>query len=137
MVDVILYRKQSVLTFNRCNTMATVITHEEAVEIFAKLEEIQKRLDQLQNQQTGTTCDGDETCDFERAREILGRGKKMPASTLYSYTSQKLIPHYKDKAGRRLYFKRSDLEAFALSHRIATEEEIQQRAATALMRMKK
>lgn len=119
--------------------MATVITHEEAVEIFQKLEIIEKRLDQLEKKYSRFSDDSenDEVCDFERAREVLGRGKKMPASTLYSYTSQKLIPHYKDQAGRRLYFKRSDLEAFALSHRIATEKEIQQRAAAALMRMKK
>ena len=115
--------------------MATVITHEEAVEIFERLEAIQKQLSRLQEelQQSKQNTDDDEICDFERAREVLGLGKKMSASTLYSYTSKKLIPHFKDKTGRRLYFMRSDLEAFALSHRIATGEELMARAVTHTM----
>lgn len=118
--------------------MATVITHEEAVEIFEKLEAIQKQLNQLKEelQQSRQNTTDDEICDFERAREVLGLGKKMSSSTLYSYTSKKLIPHFKDKTGRRLYFMRSDLEAFALSHRIATEEELRERAATRSMQTK-
>lgn len=116
--------------------MAFVITREEALEIMSKLQEMEERLNMLQKQvnHTANAHDEDETCDFERAREILGRGRKMSSSTLYSYTAKKMIPHYKDKMGRRLYFKRSDLEAFALCHRIATEEELQERAATRTMR---
>ena len=32
----------------------------------------------------------------------------MPKNTIYSLTSQKLIPHY--KRGRRVYFRRSEID---------------------------
>jgi hypothetical protein len=122
-------------------SMATTFTEQTTLAILSRLETIEERLEQcmsmLEKLQNGTSTPENEICDFERAREILGCGKKIPSSTLYSYTSRKLIPHHKDRSGRRLYFRRSDLEAFALAHRISSEGELQARTATENMKRRR
>lgn len=45
---------------------------------------------------------------------------------LYRLTSAKQIPHY--KKGRKLYFKKSELEEWMLEHRVQTNEEIERKA---------
>lgn len=47
---------------------------------------------------------------------------------LYRLTSQQRIPHF--KKGRTLYFKKAELEAWLLEHKIPTLAEIDSRAAT-------
>ena len=58
------------------------------------------------------------------ASKYLGISK----NTLYSYTSQSVIPHYKMR-GRRVYFKIEDLDKFILSNdnRVSSQEEIKQK----------
>lgn len=51
---------------------------------------------------------------------------QIPKSTLYSYTSKRLIPHY--KRGKRLVFKQSDLEAWLAESKKKTVSEIAQDA---------
>lgn len=51
---------------------------------------------------------------------------QIPKSTLYSYTSKRLIPHY--KRGKRLVFKQSDLEAWLSESKKKTVCEIAQDA---------
>jgi len=58
-----------------------------------------------------------ETCSF------LGYSK----SYLYKLTHSRRIPHYKPN-GKKLYFKRTDLEAWLLRNRIKTADEIEQEA---------
>ena len=47
---------------------------------------------------------------------------------LYSLTSNRQIPYY--KKGRKLYFKKSELEDWMLQDRVMTAAEIDSRAAT-------
>jgi excisionase family DNA binding protein len=57
-------------------------------------------------------------------------------NTLYGFTSTQKIPHYKPN-GKNCYFKRSEIEAWMLQNRIATHEEIEQKAQTYCMNKKK
>lgn len=47
---------------------------------------------------------------------------------LYRLTSGQQIPHY--KKGNRLYFRKSDLEAWMCSERVQTRKETESKAAT-------
>jgi len=49
--------------------------------------------------------------------------------TLYSYTSKRVLPHYKVR--RKLYFKLDELDAFVLnsSNRVESREELEEKAA--------
>ncbi|WP_066835534.1 helix-turn-helix domain-containing protein [Rufibacter ruber] len=57
--------------------------------------------------------------DVSQAAKFL----KIPKSTLYSYTSGRLIPHY--KRGKRLVFKQSDLEQWLTDSKKKTISEIE------------
>lgn len=59
----------------------------------------------------------DETC------KLLDISK----NTLYGYTSKRLIPHYKIQ-GRKLMFKKSEINAFIEKGKIKTIEEIDKEA---------
>lgn len=50
---------------------------------------------------------------------------KIPKNTLYGYTSKNLIPYYKLR-GRRIYFKKEDLDKFILNDKnyVKTTNEI-------------
>ena len=48
-------------------------------------------------------------------------------SYLYKLTHSRQIPHYKPN-GKKLYFKRTDLEAWLLRNRVRTADEIEQEA---------
>jgi excisionase family DNA binding protein len=56
----------------------------------------------------------------------------LQISTVYEKTSQKLIPHF--KKGNKLYFNRSELEAWVKEGKVKTTEELQSAAATYTMR---
>ena len=60
---------------------------------------------------------------FETACEYLG----VTSSQMYQFTHRKQIPYYRP-TGRRLYFLKSDLNAFISSNRIATAAEIEEKA---------
>ena len=47
---------------------------------------------------------------------------------LYRLTSERQIPHY--KKSRKLYFKKSELEAWLLEEKVLTNAELDSRAAT-------
>lgn len=55
--------------------------------------------------------------------EFMGISK----SYLYKLTMEKTIPHYKP-LGKKIYFKREDVEEFLFRNRIATDEELEQAA---------
>ena len=65
-----------------------------------------------------TVLDLEETCLFTG----LSKGH------LYRLTSGRQIPHF--KKNRKLYFKKSDLEAWMCDNRVQTEKEINCKAAT-------
>jgi excisionase family DNA binding protein len=59
---------------------------------------------------------------LEEAADYLSYQK----SSIYQFTSKKLIPHYKIR--KKLLFKESELIEFVESHRIQTIDEIKQQA---------
>ena len=60
---------------------------------------------------------------FSEASEYLGVSK----SHLYKLTSKNLIVHFKP-AGKKIYFKKSDLNAYLFRNRKASEIELDQKA---------
>ena len=62
--------------------------------------------------------------NFNEACQYL----ELSQSHLYKLTSAGNIPHYKPN-GKKLYFKRSELENWFLRNRNSTQEEIDQRLA--------
>ncbi len=51
----------------------------------------------------------------------------MSKSCLYKLTSTRQIPHYKPN-GKMVYFNREELEKWLQSNRVATDEELEQKA---------
>jgi len=51
----------------------------------------------------------------------------MKVSMIYSLTSRRKIPFYKPN-GKKIFFKKDELEKWILSHRMDTDEEIRQKA---------
>lgn len=62
---------------------------------------------------------------FEDVARLTG----MSRSHLYKLTCTHQIPHYKLN-GKTLYFDRKEIEAWMKQSRVATEQEIEMRAAT-------
>ncbi len=56
-------------------------------------------------------------------------------SYLYKLTHSRQVPHYKPN-GKKLYFKRSDLEAWLLRNRVKTAGEIEQEAIDYVVKKK-
>lgn len=54
---------------------------------------------------------------------------------LYKLTMYRKIPHYKP-GGKMCYFRRADLDGWMTSNRVATAEELADRADRILMRLK-
>lgn len=50
-------------------------------------------------------------------------------SHLYRLISRREVGHYKP-GGKRVYFLKRDLDAYALRHRVASDEELEREAAT-------
>jgi len=67
----------------------------------------------------------------EEAAEYLG----VSRATIYSYTSNRVIPHYKPR-GRKCYFLRDDLDNFIEKARVSSQEEIEQEALRYMMNRK-
>lgn len=65
----------------------------------------------------------------EEAAKYLGISK----SYLYKLTYRKQIPHYKP-IGKMCYFEREELEKWLQRNRIATDEELNQRAQSYCMK---
>ena len=61
---------------------------------------------------------------IEDASLLLG----IVPRTLYKWTMNKIVPHYKPN-GKIVYFDRKELEDWMRRNRVASEEEIQDRAA--------
>jgi excisionase family DNA binding protein len=51
---------------------------------------------------------------------------KMSASAIYKFTSQGTIPHYKN--GKRLFFKREEINEWIFNNKIKTLEDIDREA---------
>lgn len=84
--------------------------------ILIKLNSIEKMLKE-QNILVKGVLNFNETCQY----------LELSKSHLYKLTSRGAIPHYKPN-GKKIYFKRAELDKWLLSNRTNTEEEINQKA---------
>lgn len=83
--------------------------------------EIGQRFDRLEQL---TLIGAKPVLNFEEAVAFTGLSK----GHLYRLTSEKQIPYY--KKCRKLYFKKSELEAWLLERRVPTQDEIDSQATT-------
>lgn len=76
--------------------------------------------DSLENHSTTLLKDA---LTFNEASMLLDLSK----SYLYKLTHSRQIPHYKPN-GKKIYFKRSDLENWLFRNRVSTADELEQQA---------
>jgi excisionase family DNA binding protein len=93
--------------------------------IFKKLENIETMLQQQNLLQK-------EVLNLTEAHAYLN----ISASHMYKLTSQKLIPHFCPQ-GKKLYFRREELDQWLLRNRQDSSEEIETRAANYLLTHKR
>jgi len=82
-------------------------------------DEVLTRLDNIEK----VLFQGDRPLSFNEGAVYLNCSK----SYLYKLTHRRLIPCFKP-LGKKIYFKRQDLEAFLLSNPVKTQEQIEQAA---------
>ena len=70
-----------------------------------------------------------EVLDFNDACQYL----KLSSSHMYKLTSSQSIPHFRPN-GKKLYFKRSELNEWLLRNRVDTTAEVEQQAADYIIR---
>lgn len=85
------------------------------------LQTIDTRLDRIERL---TLISAKTVLDIDEASLLTGFSK----GHLYRLTSERQIPHY--KKSRKLYFKKSELEAWLLEDKVMTAEDIESQAAT-------
>ena len=88
--------------------------------ILDKLTEIANKLDE-QNLLQKTILNFDEACKY----------LDVSPSHLYKLTSSKKIPHFCPQ-GKKLYFKRMDMDTWLQRNRQSTQEELEDNASTFL-----
>ena len=86
--------------------------------ILEKLNSIEKAIDKLN---TSSNID-DDFMNIEQIASYVGLSK----ATIYGLTHERKIPYF--KAGKRLYFKKSDVINWITSTRVKTKQEIEQMA---------
>ena len=73
-----------------------------------------------------------EVLNFNEACDYL----ELSQSHLYKLTSSGAIPHYKPN-GKKIYFKRSELDEWVLRHRTATCDEIESQVMDNLLKSRR
>ncbi len=63
---------------------------------------------------------GKEVLTTQEVAEYLGVSK----SCVYKWTMRRAIPHYKSPTGKLCYFNRGEIEAWAQSCKVATQDEL-------------
>lgn len=66
-----------------------------------------------------------DAADFLR---IEGPSRRSRLKKIWWLCSQRRLPHYRSATGRHLYFKRDELEAWALAVRVRTNEQLSSEA---------
>ncbi len=66
--------------------------------------------------------------------EEVARYMGISRSYLYKLTMRREIPHYKSPTGKMCYFNRNEIETWLQSNRVATDEELNQRAQAYCMK---
>lgn len=88
--------------------------------ILERLDRIEKAIEKLNT--TGPVAPANTPMDIKDLAEYL----KMSVSAIYKLTSSSEIPHY--KSGKRLYFKKEDINEWIFSRRIKTNDDIEKEA---------
>ncbi len=65
-----------------------------------------------------------EVLTSEECAKYLGVSK----SCLYKWTMTRQIPHYKSPTGKMCFFNRQEVEAWMMSNRVATEQELEEQS---------
>lgn len=89
------------------------------------MDEILVRLERLEQLIANQGINTKEVLNFNEACLYL----ELSSSHLYKLTSAGTIPYYKPN-GKKLYFKRIELDTWLLRNRNSTVEEIEKKAAT-------
>lgn len=84
--------------------------------ILEKLNSIEKAIEKL----NAVSNDEQEFMNLEQVSSFIGLAKP----TVYGLTHKRKIPHF--KAGKRLYFKKSDIMNWITSSKVKTKQEINQ-----------
>jgi excisionase family DNA binding protein len=95
--------------------------------IMNKLTEIEK----LIKQKNGITVGTEEILNLEMASAYVGISK----SSIYKYTSTKEIPHF--KRGKRLFFKKVELDDWLTTHKVISRDEIDKMATEYILKNKR
>lgn len=93
---------------------------------FSQMEanEFQTILQELQEVKAAALMGSKEALNMAEAAALMGITK----STLYKMVARREIPHYKSRGGKFTYFRRSDLEKYALAVRVSSIDEVEQAA---------
>lgn len=73
----------------------------------------------------------EEILDLNKTSSYIGISK----STIYKFTSKRAIPHF--KRGKKLYFKKSELDEWLTTHKVLSSDEIEKLASTYLATRKR
>ncbi len=93
------------------------------------MDEILNRLNEIQNMIETQGLYVKEVLNFNDACKYL----ELSQSHLYKLTSNNGVPHYKPN-GKKIYFRRSEMDAWLLRNRTDSQDEIDRRAADYLIR---
>jgi excisionase family DNA binding protein len=96
--------------------------------IIEKLNNIETLLESLSQRQPLQEVGNSEILNLEETSKYTS----MARATLYKMTSTREIPHF--KRGKRLYFRKSELDAWITNNRVMTKEEIDGMADEYIMR---
>ena len=95
---------------------------------------IMNKLTEIENlikQKNGITAGTGEILNLDMASAYAGISK----STLYKFTSTKEIPHF--KRGKRLYFKKDEIDNWLTTHKISSRDEIDKLATEYILKNKR
>lgn len=93
------------------------------------MDKILERLDEIQKMIESQGLYTKEVLNFTDACRYL----ELSQSHLYKLTSNGIIPFYKPN-GKKIYFRRNELDAWLLRNRTDSQDEIDRRAAEYLMK---
>lgn len=93
------------------------------------MDEILKRLEKIELLLEGQNLVRKDVLNFSETCDYL----ELSQSHLYKLTSTGAIPHYKPN-GKKIYFKRSEVDEWLLRNRTASSEEIENRATDYLIK---
>jgi len=88
------------------------------------MDEVLKRLETLEKLIVSQSVNSKEVFNLQETCQFL----ELSPSHLYKLTSTSAIPYYKPN-GKKLYFKRTELESWLLRNRSCSNDEIEKQAA--------